>query len=58
MISYPPNSPSLKKYDMGMMDSRRSRFSGGNIVGDPFALITISTSLVSQLRREQKDKDH
>jgi len=45
MPSYSLNSPSLKKYDMGIMDSRRSQFSGGNIIGDPFALITVSLSL-------------
>jgi hypothetical protein len=32
-----------------MMDSRRARFNPGNIVGDPFALATISISLVSRM---------
>jgi hypothetical protein len=41
------HSPSLKKYNMNIMDSRRNRFNAGNIVGDPFALASISISLVS-----------
>ena len=40
------HSPSLKKYNMNIMDSRRAKFNIGNIFGDPFALATISISLV------------
>jgi hypothetical protein len=47
MPVYTPNSPSLQKYNMGFMDARKSNMSGGNIIGDPFALATISLSVVS-----------
>lgn len=45
------HSPSLKKYN-NMAEYRRSgRFDFGNIIGDPFALATISIGLVCLFSR-------
>ncbi|RMD39885.1 hypothetical protein DV735_g5238, partial [Chaetothyriales sp. CBS 134920] len=41
------HSPSLKKYDLNMMDSRRGKFNFGHIVGDPFALASVSISVLA-----------
>ncbi|RMZ78986.1 hypothetical protein DV737_g3615, partial [Chaetothyriales sp. CBS 132003] len=42
------HSPSLNKHNgLNMMDSRRGKFNFGHIVGDPFALASVSISLLA-----------
>jgi len=41
-------SPSLRKMEGGSRYNEGTRFSIGHIIGDPFALATISISIVSQ----------
>lgn len=61
MPPYSAHSPSLRKME-GYGNGRRDtygggygsgkRFSFGNIVGDPFALATISIAIVRSLKRD------
>lgn len=44
-------SPSLRKMENGYGHSGRSSFSAGRIIGDPFALATISIGIVSIIFR-------
>jgi SHO1 osmosensor len=43
-------SPSLRKMENGHGYGQRSTFSVGRIIGDPFALATISIGIVSASR--------
>jgi SHO1 osmosensor len=48
MPSYGSQSnPSLRKMENGYGQTQRSTFSVGRIIGDPFALATISIAIVS-----------
>jgi SHO1 osmosensor len=51
MPSYGSQStPSLRKMENGHGYGQRSTFSVGRIIGDPFALATISIAIVSTAR--------
>jgi SHO1 osmosensor len=45
------STPSLRKMENGHGYGQRSTFSVGRIIGDPFALATISIGIVSAARR-------